>query len=711
MTTTIDVDIGGTFTDCLVIQNKQLVTCKTPTTGYNLAVGFMRALNEAAGLLELSIEDLLRETVAIKYSTTVAMNTLIQRKGPRLGFITTSGFENTIYLGRGAQWADGLVYRELRRVAQARRPAPLIPVEMTVGAKERIDYAGKVVRPLDEEDIRRKVDYLVAQGARGFAICLAFAHVNPVHEQRIRQIIKEEYPEVYLGSMPVVLSSEVLPKRFEYQRSLATILNAYLHGSMAEELREMGDELRALGCQKPMQMVHNTGGMAEVFRTQAIQTYDGGPVAGIMGSAYLGKAHGYDNLIVTDMGGTSFDFSLIARGSTRSYTFKPVIDRWQVDITRLETTTMGAGGGSIAWLDPVLVNRLNVGPQSAGSMPGPACYDLGGTEPTVTDADIVLGYINPDYYFGGRMRLNKDKAVSAIRDTIARPLGMEVDQAALVIKKLVDGSMGDAIFRETVLKGYDPKDFVLFAFGGAGPTHCCGYGFFSGVRKILVSPFSPVFCAFGSANMDIVHFYEYSKRIGMIDGTTQKYLSDYENFNQTVRDLQERAMNDFRPEGLNPEQAIYELELDMRFGGAVDPLRIVSPRLFLESEDDIKQIYEVFVREYSRVYSPYSIYPQGGVIIDNFLLKATIPQPKYVLPEWEIRGEIPPRESIKGKRPVYWEEYGDWRETDIYELELLECGNILEGPAVVEAKYTTLVLPPGAKLTINRFHSAEIEKA
>ena len=340
----------------------------------------------------------------------------------------------------------------------------------------------------------------------------------------------------------------------------------------------------------------------------------------------------------------------------------------------------------------------------------PACYGYGNQEPTTTDADVVLGYINPDYYFGGKMVLDKEKAVQAVREKIAKPLGMEVDQAAFLIKKVIDGNMGDAIFRETVLKGNDIKDFTLYAYGGGGATHCCGYGFFAGVRKIVVFPFSPVYCALGSANMDIVHFYEHSKTIEMMKSKTGQLFSDYELFNQTVKDLQEQAIRDFRPEGLNPELAKYELELDIRFGGMVDDLRVLSPALFIESENDIKNIYESFKREYSRTYSPYSLFPEGGVLIDNFLLKASIPQPKFEFPQWEIRGKIPPKESYKGKRQVYWEEYKGWHETDIYQLELLEAGNTIEGPTVVEAKYSTIVVPLGARLTINRFHNAEIEK-
>lgn len=710
MKASIDIDIGGTFTDVFIDWGGKHYFTKTPTTGYDLAVGFMRALRDAASKIGVPVEELLKATEIMRYSTTIAMNTLIQMKGPNLGLITTEGFEDTIFIGKGAQWSDGATFREMRNIARIKKPGLLIPREMTIGVKERINSVGKVIRSLDDEDVREKLHYLVNKGARGFVVSLLWSYINPAHEKRVEEIILEEYPEYYLGNMPVILSSRVLPKRFEYQRTNAAVLNAYLHGSMADELRGMGDELRSLGYQKPIMMVHNSGGMAEVYRTQAIQTYNGGPVAGVIGSAHMGKLHGFDNVVVTDMGGTSFDLGLIVAGSTRFYAFQPIINRWMVDITMLETLSIGAGGGSIAWINEVAGRKLEVGPQGAGSMPGPACYDLGGTDPTVTDADVTLGYINPDYYHGGKMQLNKEKAIEAIEEKIAKPMGLKVEEAALLIKKIVDGNMGDVIFRETALRGFDPKDFVLFAFGGAGPTHCCGYGFHAGVSRIVTFPLAPVFCAFGSANMDVVHFCEQSKRISLMAPMTKQYLTDYEPFNSVVRDLQERAIKEIALEGLPTDRISFSLELDMKYGGVLNILRVTSPGLFLQNEDDVKKVYEAFEKEYSRVYSPFAINPEGGVDIENFAIKATVSQPRIELPTYLDKGNKPPSAALKGKRPVFWEEYGEFRETPIYEQKFLECGNVINGPAIIEAEDTTVVISPEAKLKINKYLSSEIER-
>ncbi len=710
MKVSLDVDIGGTFTDLFLSYDGKTVFTKTPTTGYNLSVGFMRAIRDAAARLDVPLKELLQNTDVVRYSTTIAMNTLLQRTGPKLALIATEGFEDIVPIGKGASWSDQLTFREIRNLARIVKPEPIISREMTVGVKERINSRGEVVRPLDEEDLLEKIQYLVDRGARGFVVSLLFSYVNPVHERRIAQIIRKEYPDFYLGAMPVVLSSEVTPKQNEYTRTVTTILNAYLHYSMWEQISGTGDELRNSGYDKVIMMVHNSGGMAEVFRTAAIQTFNGGPVAGLIGGASVGKALGYDNIVVSDMGGTSFDLGLVVAGSSRFYQYHPLIDRWWVDMTVLETRSIGAGGGSIAWLNPVMGNRLEVGPQGAGSMPGPASYNLGGTEPTVTDADIVLGYINPDYYHGGRIRLVKDRAVAAIREKIAQPLGIEVEEAALLIKKIVDANMGDTIAKETFLRGYKPSDFILFAFGGAGPTHCCAYGPYAGIDKMVVFPFSPVFCAFGSSTMDILHLYEQSLRLPLLAAVTEKPFDDYDVFNNTVRALQEKAIKDITNEGFSADAIKFGLEIEAKYGGQLNILRFMSPLLFINSEADIAKVYQAFEDEYCRVYNRISAYPQGGVDVLNLILRATVDHPKPELPTYPKVKVAPDKDALKGERDVYWTEYNSFHPTPIYEAKLLKHGNIIDGEAVIEAEDTTVVLAPGYRLSLDKYHNMIIQK-
>lgn len=706
----IHVDVGGTFTDCFVRWGDKTASAKAPTTGYNLSVGFMQALREATTTLEMPLSELLRNCEIITYATTIAMNTLIQRTGPKLALICTQGFEDIIPIGKGSSWSDSRTVKEIKNIARIEKPEPLIPRSMTVGVKERIDEKGNVLWPLVEEDFLEKLRYLVDQGARGFVVSLIWSFMNPIHERRIKEIIEQEYPDSYLGAMPVVLSSQICAKRLEYTRTVTTVLNTYLHESMWEQLCGMGDELRDLGYDKAIQMIHNSGGMAEVFRTAAIQTFNGGPIAGLIGGSYLAEPLGYENVIVADMGGTSFDISTIVAGSARFYEFRPIIDRWWVDLSMLESRSIGAGGGSIAQVNPLLGNAIQVGPLSAGSMPGPAAYDLGGTEPTVTDADVVLGHINPDYYFGGRMKLNREKAEASIREKIAQPAQIDSMEAAARIKKIVDANMGDAIMLETYLRGYDPKNFVLFACGGAGPAHCCGFSDHIGVRRIVVFPFSSVYCAFGSNLMDVTHSYEKTKRLQWLAYQTTEPTTDYEEFNSVVAELKQVATRDMVGEGFDPESITFRLELDMQFGEQVNVFRTTSPLFEVHSAEDVMTVYEQFEREYADYYSPYIIWPKGGVEVLNFVLWATAVHTKYPLPTHPMHQATPPKEASKGKREVYWEEFMAMRKTPIYEENLLQPGNIIEGPAIIEAETTTVVVDPSWQLSVDEHRDLILDK-
>jgi N-methylhydantoinase A/oxoprolinase/acetone carboxylase beta subunit len=700
MSGSIEIDIGGTFTDCYVRLDGRETWCKTRTTPFDLSQGMGQAIDEAAERLELDTSELLGQADIIRYSTTLAMNKLIERKGPKLGLIATEGFEDTLLIGRASQWSDGIAFKEQRNIARVAKPEPLIPKELTVAVKERVDYRGEVVRPLDEEHFLQQLDKLVDRGVRGFVVSLLWSFLNPVHEQRIREIIEQEYNESYLGSMPVFLSSEVSPRKFEYTRTTMTVLNAYLHQSMYEELIGIGQQLRGGGYRKPLMMVHNTGGMASVFRSAAVHTYNGGPVAGLMGSASLGRTYGYRNVVITDMGGTSFDIAMVVEGSTRFYKFAPAIDTWTVDATILDTRSIGSGGGSIARVNELLDNRLEVGPESAGAVPGPACYDQGGREPTVTDADLVLGYLGAERFHGGQLKLNGRRAERAIRDRIATPLGVEVDEAALLMKRIIDANMGAEIYKETVLKGYDPRDFVIFAAGGAGPAHCCGYAEAARMGRVVVFPFSSTFCAYGSSTMDVLHVYERSRRFTLLNPGKRVWLDDYEGFNSMVESLKAMALRDFAGEGFDTSRLVYELELDMKFGGQLNVKRVASPLLEVHSEDDMKALYAAFEKEFSEAYSALGLNPDAGVEIEAFILKARLRQPAPERPPLE-GGDTDASAARTGTRSALFDIDAGRVETQVYEMALLRPGHAVDGPALVESDDTTVVVAPAWTLEVD----------
>ena len=694
----IDIDVGGTFTDLVLNFGGKTLIKKVPTTPYDLSVCFSKVIEEGAGALGFKMEELLPSIDMIRYSTTIAMNRLIERKGPRLGLITTEGHEDVVLIGRGAQWIDGTRVAERRNLAIQKKPDPLIPRDMIVGVKERIDSRGNVIRVLGEDDLRAKVRYLVNHGARGFVVSLLWGFLNPVHEKRVKEIIRDEYKEFHIGYLPVVLAGQVVGKLGEYERTLAAILDAYLQRSMQIELSTMWDKLRERGYKKPLLMIQSSGGIAEVFRTTASRTFNSGPVSGLMGAHHVAKLLGHQNVIMTDMGGTSFDVGLVVKDSVRSYEFRPIIDRWMVGITMIKTLSIGAGGGSIAWLNKLLQNQLQVGPKSAGSMPGPACFNRGGKEPTVTDADVVLGYINPEYYFGGKMRLNKNAAIQAIREKIAKPLGLEVEEAAEVIRKIVNGNMSSAIMKEVHLRGYSPEDFVLFVGGGAGATHVEGYK--GDIRKAVVFHFSPVFCAFGSSTMDIMHVYEASRKITLLEPGSQTPTTEFAAFNRTVENLVEQAKRDLVADGLDSNAASFVLELDMLYGGQFHVKRTLSPLLALQSTGDVHALCAAFEKEFSEAFSPFVVNPEGGVFIESFILKAIVPTKKIELPKMKLEGSDASG-ARKGEREVYWPGTKSFTATPIYVYESLRPGNVIEGPAVMEGEYTTLVVPGAMRFAID----------
>ncbi len=694
----IDIDVGGTFTDLVLNYNGKTLIKKVPTTPYDLSVCFSRVIEEGAGSLSMKIEELLPGIEMIRYSTTIAMNRLIEKKGPRLALITTEGHEDVVLIGRGAQWIDGTRVAERRNLAVQRKPDPLIPRDMIVGVKERVDSRGRVIRPLDEDDVRKKVRHLVNRGARGFVVSLLWGFLNPVHEKRVKEIIRDEYKEFHIGYLPVVLAGQVVGKLGEYERSLAAILDAYLQRSMQIELSAMWDKLRERGYKKPLLMIQSSGGIAEVFRTTASRTFNSGPVSGLMGAHHVAKTLGYKNVVMTDMGGTSFDVGLVVEDSVRSYDFRPIIDKWMVGITMIKTLSIGAGGGSIASVNRLLKNQVQVGPKSAGSMPGPACFSLGGTEATVTDADLVLGYLNPDFYFGGKMRLDKNRSIQAIRDKVAKPLGISVEESAEMIRKIVNGNMASAIMKEVHLRGYSPEDFILFVGGGAGPTHA--EGFKADIEKAVTFAFSPVFCAFGSSTMDIMHVHEVSKKLTLMEPVSQKLMEDYAAFNSSVATLMEHAQRDLRGDGLDLADASYILELDMLYGGQFHVKRALSPRLSIASAADVKAICDAFEKEFSEAFSPFVVNPEGGVFIESFILKAVVPVRKIELPTMKLEGASAAA-ARKGERPVYWPSAKDFQSTPVYANDLLRPGNVIEGPAVVESEYTTLVVPPSMRFSID----------
>ncbi|OUM87293.1 MAG: hydantoinase [Bacillus thermozeamaize] len=699
----ISVDIGGTFTDCFLIWDEHQLETKALTTHHNLALGFMEALEQAAGKLALKVSDVLSQVDSVRYATTLGTNTLLERKGPAVGLLTTAGYESSVPLSRGRGYGDGLTPQEQSDLASARRPEPLVPVNMIVGVRERVDYKGQVLMPLDEEHLRYQIRRLVDRGAQAFVVALVNSVVNPVHEKRVEEIILEEYPSHMLGAMPVILSHQVVGRKGEYTRATAAILDAYLHEQMYHGLSSLEMTLRENGYQKPMLVVHNTGGMAQLNSTHALQTIHSGPTAGVNAAERLAEAFAESKLLAMDMGGTSCDIGIVVGEGIKFYEFNPVIDRWLINTPMLHLKIIGAGGGSIARYDR-LFNAVEVGPTSAGSDPGPACYDRGGMDPTVTDADLILGYLDPDNYAGGSVKLNRRRAEMAIRENICEEMGISLVEAAKQIKQKVDANMAHAMFQELGVKGYDPKDFTLLAYGGNGPLHACGIAEVLGMKKILIPPFSSIFSAAGVGMMDQLHIHERNVYINIYDANTRRIFDQYDRFNAIVEELEEAGKADLLRQGINEADIRFRLELDMRYGNQIAETSVISPVRRLRNLEDVFGLIQAFSDNYGERFGEGSQAPEAGIRITVIRVIAYVEL-------GSIRFEKLFAETGHSVQPlrmqichfVYLDEAV---ETPVYSLDQLHPGTVLMGPALVESPRTTYLVEPGWRLVIGAQGSA-----
>jgi len=681
---TINVDTGGTFTDGLFVLGDQIEGVKVDTTPHDLTVGFTHCLEEGARRLGFKTpKDLLRETGTIRLSTTIARNTMTQGTGPKLGLIVSKGLEDSFY--------EEIVSAPLETI---------LSKDMIGGIEEEIDSSGKVIRDVNEEDVIEAVRSLLMRGARSIVVSLSNSYVNPVHEGRVKEIIEREYPKYYLGGIPVFLSSEITIRPDGGLRANTALLNAYFHPDSAKYLRKAEANLRREGYRNPLLIVGSNGGVSRVTKTRAIDLYNSGPVAALMGAGSISKQYGIVNVIALDVGGTSTRMGLIAKGTPISNP-EPEVFGIPISFPIMEMTDIGMGSSSVAKVDPDS-NTVKVGLESASAV----CYGSGGVEPTALDADIVLGYIDPDYFLGGRKKLNKEGAWKSIKERIADPLKLGVEEASLEIRERLTNMWAEEIQRAMKEKGHDLRDFVLFSFGGAGGLYCCGVGASLGVSRIYTFPYGSIFNAFGASNLDILHVEERLHKLVLQSGPDE-YLTNFKAFNGIVEDMQRPVLRNMSGEGYGPENVIFDLELEMSDGKKLFSAVIRSPSLFLQREEDVKAICDAFTKEYAEARGTAAI-PEGGIEVSTFRLKGTVPLPHCEFSTHEPVAESPGK-ALRGERAVYWKKEG-FKRAKVYEHKLLECGNVCVGPAIIEAEDTTYLIPEGRKYTIDKYLNGMIEE-
>ncbi len=689
----VSVDIGGTFTDCFVAFAGRNVQGKALTTHHNLALGFNESLSNACKELDVGVTELLSQVDSVRYATTLGTNALIERKGPRIGALVTTGFKSTIPLSRARGYGEGLSEEEQMDIPNAQRPEAIVPIPMIREVRERVDYLGNVFLVLDEDDVRARIRELVDAGAQALVVAFTNSVVNPAHELRVREIFLEEYPTSLLGAIPILLSHQVAGRKGEYARSMSTIMDAFLHATMYHGLGTLELNLRAQGYEKPMLVSHNSGGMAQLNSTDALQTVHSGPVSGIAASEHLMRQAGLGNVVATDMGGTSFDIGIVVDGGVKHYDFNPVIGRWLVSIPMVHLVTLGAGGGSVCSYDR-LFRTVKIGPQSAGSDPGPACYDRGGLKPTVTDADLVLGYLDPANYANGHIKLNPRRARQAFAD-LNDALNLELIETAKLVKRTVDANMANGIANELRTRGYEPKDFTVLAYGGNGPLHACGIATVLGIDRILAPPFSSVFSAVGAGNVNQMHIHETSAWIVLFEPNARRFFSDVASFNAKVEELERRGREDLLRQGFDPQDIHYRLELDMRYGNQRVQTAVVSSLARLNSQADVLRLISEFHTRYGERFGEGSQSPEAGIRINTIRVCSFVEQSTVAFTGIADDGRIGAHIEPIGTRDCHFPGVEGAQETRLYDQHALTEGTRIEGPALVTTPATTYLVEPG----------------
>jgi N-methylhydantoinase A len=693
----IGVDTGGTFTDVVVMGDSgEVWTAKASTTPDDFSRGVMDAVAEAARAVGVDAKELLARTTLFKHGSTVATNALITRSGVTVGLITTKGFEDTTEIMRAIGRVDGLSGDEIKHVTWITKPEPFVPRERVVGVRERIDYQGNEIVPLNWDDVMSAIRRLIEQDkVEAIAVSLMHAWANPRHEEEIRALTAEADPhrKVYWS-----FGSSLSQVAGEYARANTAILNSYLGPTVERYLKGLETKLQSGGLKGPLLIMQGNGGVAHREHVSAIANLQSGPAGGMIASAYIAGLLQHKNVITTDMGGTSFDVGLITEGYWR-YAQEPIVERFRMLQPIIDIESIGAGGGTIAQVEPE-TGRLLVGPRSAGASPGPVCYDAGGEKVTVTDADLALGIIDPEYFLGGRKKLNKEKSLRTIEEKIARPLKLKVQEAAAGVYDIVNAKMSDLIRRQVVRTGYLPEEFVIYAFGGAGPVHASGFAAELGIKRIYIFATSPVFSAFGAAAADVIHTRVMScQYILPADPTV---------INQRLDAIEREMGAAVTGEGFKANQVEFRRFFTIRYRrqSAGVEMPVLWDRF---NAKRIAEMQGAFEKKYEELYGTGAGYSKAGIEISEIRVDAVgkVAKPRLTA---KRKGGSQARHALKGKRQIFFSRpQRKVIDTPVYDYDGLGFGATVKGPAVIELPFTTTLVPPDHKVTVDPYLNLVLE--
>ena len=677
----VATDVGGTCTDTVIVEDGRSVFIgKALSTPPDFADGVIASIRSAAAVMQTDLDDIFRQTTLFIHGSTVVDNTLLERKGARTGLVTTAGFEDTLLVTRGAygRWS-GLSEEGLKHPVATDRPASLVPFGLIRGVTERVDYKGAVIRELDENEVDQAVSYLLDERqVESVAVALLWSFANPVHEQRIRSIIRARNPDVHVS-----VSSEVAPVPGEYERTSTTVINAYAGQVVGNYINNLQKLLGGFNYRGPVLVMQGYGGLlpAEQAAGRAVNMVECGPVAGVIGSKFLGDGMGDKNIIAADMGGTTFKVGIIQDGEIE-YAREPLIDRFHYSAPKIDVASIGAGGGSLVTLEQDTGAPL-VGPQSAGAAPGPICYGLGGTQPTLTDVLLLLGYIDPQRFLNGAMSLDTAATAKLFEEKIAEPLGLSVEEAAIGIFHVANAQVTDLIHKITVEQGLDPRDFVLHAFGGTCPILAGAFARELSVQRVIVPYTASVNCAFGLASTDVMHEYGVT--------LTKSAPCPAEEINAIYEPMVEAATQMLEQEGFSGDKMSFRWSVGFRYAMQVHeiitPVRAATPL----DDDGMERLIDDFEALYENRYGKGSAYRDAGIEMTRFRLSAAgrIERPEFAA---QPLADASPDAARTGRRRIFVNGHDSLSEADIYDFEKLRPGNIINGPAVIHTPITTIVV-------------------
>ena len=676
----LGIDAGGTFTDFVLADKSGNVKIyKTLSIPNDPTKAIENGLALISEDLDVSPENIVSQSDLCINGTTVGLNALIQHKGSLVGLICTKGHEDSIEIRLGHK-EDGYRYDPDYPPA-----VMLAPRYLRRGIKERVISNGTIKTPMNEHDVREACKFFIDKDIKTIAVSFIWSVLNPSHEMRAVQIIKEMIPDAI-----ITVGSELYPQIREYTRTSTAITNAYLAPILKNYVSAIDEYFINLGGENNVRYFQSNGGLAtgKVMTDRSVYAINSGPASAPQAGLSVCNPFDYKNIITVDMGGTSFDITLTKDGNTN---LNKNIDflRYRIGVPMIQVETLGAGGGSIGWIDEMGLHQ--VGPQSSGSDPGPACYDKGGTEPTVSDANLILGYLNPDGLIGGRLPLNYENALKSIEEKIAKPLNMSVEKAAYGMFTIVNNNMVNGIRRVSVERGYDPRDFVLVAAGGATGAHITALAAEMGINTVIVSKLSSGLCAYGQIISDVKYNYMATIPVRMDENC------DYGKINHLFKDIETKGKKHLKNDGFNEEEVDIYRSLEMRYLGQIHECTVNIENFEIDNET-IEKVKEAFHKRHEELYTYSELQSPVELVNIESTLYGRIDRP---IPT-EIENDTLLKDALKSYRNLIYSSSGELIKTPVYDGNLLSAGHQINGPAVVEEDTTTLVIEPGWLLDLHK---------